>query len=274
MDIMNELSSGEFGSTGRSAARILHNTVETRNQYKELFEQKVTELAERQQKLKEAIRQLDMLRWIVETAKVGDFVFAVSNTRIKDATISGISYTPETKLIVDVVFDCDSCCGGCPFESTWDDYVSGEGGCDNEWGCTQVSVSEFGVSLFNDRKLAEHALAEKVGNPRLEDTLISIYKQDGKKMLRYFGYAYNAACSDNEENSFRWVEYCGLEVDLEEVIRSGAKNYENQNGSEVKQYITDMNCGDVDTLLSREIHPIVISENLTEDIPCGIYWLR
>lgn len=158
--MIQELESGDFGSTGRSAARMLQSVVETRDQYKALCERKETELTERQQKLKEAIRQLDMLRWITETAKPGDKIYVVSSTRVEEATISSITYDEENKLMVSLSFKCDHCCSDCPFEAPWEDHVSGESGCDGEYGDMEIPISKLGVTFFNDRALAEKVLAE------------------------------------------------------------------------------------------------------------------
>ena len=158
--LIEYLESGDFGNTGHSAAQMLRSIAETRDQYRVLCKQKEADLAERQIALRNAIRQLDMLRWITETAKPGDKIYVVSSTRVEEATISSITYDEENKLMVSLSFKCDHCCSDCPFEAPWEDHVSGESGCDGEYGGMEIPISKLGVTFFNDRALADKVLKE------------------------------------------------------------------------------------------------------------------
>lgn len=158
--MIKELEVAIFGSTGRSAARMLRSVVGTRDQYKALCEQKDVELAEKQKKIKELSRQIDMLWWVMEAAKPGNKIYAVSSTRVEEATISSITYDEENRLMVSISFKCDHFCTDCPFESYWEDHSSGEAGCDGAWGNLEIPISKMGVDFFNDRALAEKVLEE------------------------------------------------------------------------------------------------------------------
>lgn len=158
--MIKELESGDFGSTGRSAAKMLRSVVDTRDQYKALCEQKDAELAEKQKKIKELSRQIDMLWWVMEAAKPGDKIYASNEFKVEEATINSISYDEENKLLISISFKCSHNCQGCPFEEPWEDQISEEGGCDGEYGNMEIPISKLGVTFFNDRALAEKVQTE------------------------------------------------------------------------------------------------------------------
>lgn len=97
---------------------------------------------------------------IVPPCKVGDTVWVISESRVKEAEIDEIHRRiNDTKIFV--VFECDEeDCDSCPFNA-WRQAHCGEWYCDNAYGSAELAEEDFGKTVFLSRKLAEKALAER-----------------------------------------------------------------------------------------------------------------
>lgn len=97
---------------------------------------------------------------IVPPCKVGDTVWVISESRVKEAEIDEIlRRRNDTKIFV--AFECDEeDCDSCPFNA-WRQSYCGEWDCDNAYGSAELAEEDFGKTVFLSRELAEKALAER-----------------------------------------------------------------------------------------------------------------
>ena len=86
---------------------------------------------------------------IVPPCMVGDTVYYISSTRVKEAVIDEIYIGKDNRMEFSLVFDCDKDCGSCPFVE-WD--------CNSECGNTIWNAKYFGKTVFLTREEAEAAL--------------------------------------------------------------------------------------------------------------------
>ena len=71
----------------------------------------------------------------------------------------------------------------------------------------------------------------------IDRTIISIEKQDGRKVIHYYAYSWYAY--DSSDTPFRFCEYTGFIVDLEKALKYGISCYEGEFQEEITQYIDD-----------------------------------
>jgi hypothetical protein len=95
---------------------------------------------------------------IVPPCKVGDKLYAISDSRIAECTCYDIMYSHELTISAD--FQCDYDCEGCPF-SSWSQDYSGEYSCRGEYGDWFFTQSDFGKTVFLTKEEAEKALKER-----------------------------------------------------------------------------------------------------------------
>lgn len=97
---------------------------------------------------------------IVPPCKVGDTVWVISESRVKEAEIDEIlRRRNDTKIFV--AFECDEeDCDSCPFNA-WRQSYCGEWDCDNAYGSAELAEEDFGKTVFLSREEAEKALAER-----------------------------------------------------------------------------------------------------------------
>ena len=92
--------------------------------------------------------------------KVGDTVYVISESRVKEAEIDEILRSRNDAKIF-VAFECgEDDCASCPFNA-WQRSCCGEWDCDNAYGSAELAEEEFGKTVFLSRDLAEKALAER-----------------------------------------------------------------------------------------------------------------
>ena len=97
---------------------------------------------------------------IVPPCKVGDTVYVISESRVKEAEIDEILRRRNDAKIF-VAFECgEDDCASCPFNA-WQRSYCGEWDCDNAYGSAELAEEEFGKTVFLSRELAEAALAER-----------------------------------------------------------------------------------------------------------------
>ena len=97
---------------------------------------------------------------IVPPCKVGDTVYVISESRVKEAEIDEILRCRNDRKIF-VAFECgEDDCASCPFNA-WQRSWCGEWDCDNAYGSAELAEEEFGKTVFLSRELAEKALAER-----------------------------------------------------------------------------------------------------------------
>ena len=94
---------------------------------------------------------------IVPPCKVGDKLYAISDTRVVECTCYELSTHNELQICAE--FNCDYDCKGCPF-SSWVQEHSGEYSCHGEYGDWFFSESDFGKKVFLTREEAEAKLKE------------------------------------------------------------------------------------------------------------------
>ena len=100
---------------------------------------------------------------IVPPCKVGDAVYVISKSRVKEAKVDEVHRYSHYKgfgMRIFVVFDCDDDCEGCPFEA-WSQSYCGEWDCGNAYGCAELAEDDFGKTVFLTKEEAEKALAER-----------------------------------------------------------------------------------------------------------------
>lgn len=105
-------------------------------------------------------------------------------------------------------------------------------------------------------------------NNEEDRTLISIEDVNGIKYIHFLGYGYFAG--EMSDKPYRWVEYTGLISPISEVIKVGATRWEAENGPKTKQYIEDLTESEFDTMCG---YPVIAPKEITEEIPCGLYYL-
>lgn len=92
--------------------------------------------------------------------KVGDTVYVISESRVKEAEIDEILRRRNDAKIF-VAFECgEDDCASCPFNA-WQRSCCGEWDCDNAYGSAELAEEEFGKTVFLTREEAEAALAER-----------------------------------------------------------------------------------------------------------------
>lgn len=97
---------------------------------------------------------------ICPPCKVGDTVYVISESRVKEAEIDEIHRSRNDAKIF-VAFECDEeDCDSCPFNA-WSQTYCGEWDCDNAYGSAELAEEDFGKTVFLSRELAEKALAER-----------------------------------------------------------------------------------------------------------------
>lgn len=97
---------------------------------------------------------------IVPPCKVGDTVYVISESRVKEAEIDEILRRRNDAKIF-VAFECgEDDCASCPFNA-WQRSYCGEWDCDNAYGSAELAEEEFGKTVFLSREEAEKALAER-----------------------------------------------------------------------------------------------------------------
>ena len=93
--------------------------------------------------------------------KVGDKLYAISDTRIAECTCCEIKIGIEN--YVGANFNCDYDCKGCPFNSWEQDFYTGEHSCSGEYGDWYFVLDDFGKTVFLTREAAEAKLREMEG---------------------------------------------------------------------------------------------------------------
>lgn len=98
---------------------------------------------------------------IVPPCKVGDELYAISDTRIIECTCYDMNI--GNKVMICASFKCDYDCEGCPFNN-WGQEYSGEYSCSGEYGDCFFEEDDFGKTVFLTREEAEKALSERRSN--------------------------------------------------------------------------------------------------------------
>ena len=98
---------------------------------------------------------------IVPPCKVGDTVYAISESRIEECHCYEIMIH-GSEMSVETEHNCDYDCKGCPF-SAWGQDYSGEHSCQGEYGIHFFNFEDFGKTVFLTREEAEKALAKMKG---------------------------------------------------------------------------------------------------------------
>lgn len=98
---------------------------------------------------------------IVPPCKVGDKLYAISDTRIVECTCYDMNI--GNKVTICASFKCDYDCEGCPFNN-WVQEYTGEYSCSGEYGDCFFEEDDFGKTVFLTREEAEKALAERSVN--------------------------------------------------------------------------------------------------------------
>lgn len=96
---------------------------------------------------------------IVPPCKVGDTVYAISESRIEECRVDEVCIYGNENIVM-TEHTCDYDCKGCPFSSWGQDY-SGEHSCQGEYGTYSFNFDDFGKTVFLTREEAEKALAER-----------------------------------------------------------------------------------------------------------------
>ena len=97
---------------------------------------------------------------IVPPCKVGDRLYAISDTRIIECTCCDMHLDNEINLCA--TFKCDYECEGCPF-NTWVQDYTGEYSCRGEYGDWYFTEADFGKTVFLTKEEAEEKLKEREG---------------------------------------------------------------------------------------------------------------
>lgn len=112
-----------------------------------------------------------------------------------------------------------------------------------------------------------------IGDIELTD-FYDIYEFGYGKYIHILGYAYYAGDSstDNPDEIYREVEYCGFDLPLADYLTEGF-DY-GDTSAEVTQYIGDMTEQDVEDYLIEMIQgrERIDLNNLTMETPCGRYY--
>lgn len=114
-------------------------------------------------------------------------------------------------------------------------------------------------------------------NIRLEDTVIALETYGGDRVVHFYGYGYCAE-QDNGKGEYRFLEYCGYEVPLDEVLSMGFIEAEQSQMDSVKEYIRDCTedeCMDIYAHYDNGNEPTFIKESeIDMNTPDGVYIVR
>ncbi len=97
---------------------------------------------------------------IVPPCKVGDTVYAISETRVKEIEVDGLQIDRWNHISIFGCFDCDEDCEGCPFEA-WSQTYCGEWDCGNQYGFAEIKADEIGKTVFLTKEEAEAELVKR-----------------------------------------------------------------------------------------------------------------
>lgn len=92
---------------------------------------------------------------IVPPCKVGDTVYAISDSRVSTGEVIEISMFPEISVTLEI--RCDYDCDDCPF-GDWTQNYGGDYSCSGEYGTMVIQDKEFGKTVFLTSEEAEQAL--------------------------------------------------------------------------------------------------------------------
>ncbi len=99
---------------------------------------------------------------IVPPCKVGDTVYAISETRVKEAKVDELYINSKKHIVIFADFECDEDCEGCPFEM-WSQSFCGEWDCGNQCGVVEIKAEDLGKTVFLTKEEAKQALKERDG---------------------------------------------------------------------------------------------------------------
>ena len=97
---------------------------------------------------------------IVPPVSIGSTVYAISETRAKEAKVDELYINSQKRVVIFADFDCDEDCEGCPFEM-WSQSFCGEWDCGNQFGVVEIKIEELGKTVFLTKEEAEQALKER-----------------------------------------------------------------------------------------------------------------
>lgn len=105
----------------------------------------------------------------------------------------------------------------------------------------------------------------------IEDkTLIEVrISAHGVKYINFIGYGY--CCGEPDDKPYRWVEYTGLTCLMNDALKYGIAQWESDHQCLVNQYIKDLSEEEYNSI---ERHPILEANTITEDLPCGLYYIQ
>lgn len=104
----------------------------------------------------------------------------------------------------------------------------------------------------------------------IDNTLVEILTDNGNRYIHYLGYGYFA----DGEPPYRWVDYTGFYVLLEEALEVGINRCEIDNSEFITQYITDMTEDEFDNTMECENHPLLTEDDISMETPDGLYWVE
>ena len=109
----------------------------------------------------------------------------------------------------------------------------------------------------------------------LENCIVSIGTEDGKRVIHYFGYGYYADGTYPDDQPYRFIEYTGFIVPLRDALQVGISAYERDNGEYYKQYALICNSAHCEYIYQHYDNgqmPQVLNESaINLDTPDGVY---
>lgn len=123
-----------------------------------------------------------------------------------------------------------------------------------------------------------YGYAEVEKEKYMERDFFTVYKEGGKKYLKYRGYSYcREIDNEDDDKEFAFCDVCSCEAPLRDVIKEGVKNWIGRASSECSQYIEEYTRRDAEDCLLHYFNgkqgerTEIGSINIR--IPCGDYWV-
>lgn len=141
---------------------------------------------------------------------------------------------------------------------------------------TALLVGLIAYLINNIKEIKQEVLMGTDKENFLEKTIIRIFEEDGRKMIKYLAYGYIADGVMTEP--YRFLEYCWFEVPLKDVLEFGVSvlDFESDSGWEYRQNIEDLETEeDVKirymSYRNGKMPEILENDDINLNTPCGVY---
>lgn len=144
----------------------------------------------------------------------------------------------------------------------------------NFWG-TILTEEEIDFDSYTDGSVyvKDYAYEDETALVDPEYDVVTIFTENGKKMIRFEGYGYCAgdSATENAEQIYRFIDFSNATYPLKEVLSYGFGDFSSKICEDVKQTITDQTWEELQKTYLSYARMIKDSDSLTTDLRDGSY---